>query len=257
MEDHFPLYFERKPIKFHRGLSVSEAKRSPKLKNHYFDPEKLPPRHERYKMTIVWDLDQTLVSADGIENEDENNDQTRLVIRPRAEEVLSLLRRNGDVEFIVWTAGTESHARRVVNSLNTLFFDYVISRDSSWYPIKNLNKFLKSGRDLDTMILVDDRMDIGLDHPENLLVVPPYYPKEKHGEDDASLLYLANILQRAINLYHDQKPNRRGTEGRLPFYSYIFSPLTEKCVLQGNFYYGVRCFSSKKEIEDASLNLWL
>lgn len=241
---YFPLYFsEKKEVV--RGLSFDEAKDIDRLNCWIRDPSQIPERSPDYQLTIVWDLDQTLVSADGVEDEDPDDENTKLVIRPNAERVLIALRKNKDVEFIVWTAGTESHAKRVINSFQNVHFDYVISRNETWYDdIKQTKDLRIINRSLDTVVLVDDRMDVGRKHPENLLVIAPYHPKEKNQDDDASLLYLANILQKAISdyrLYHDKEKR---------FSSFLYSPLTEKCVYRGKFYYGVKTFSSEEELRE-------
>ena len=123
-------------------------------------------------------------------------------------------------------------------------FDHIIARDPSWYshknPVKNLNLITDTNRTLSSMILIDDRMDIGTEHPENLLVVPPYYPKREYATDDSTMLYLVNIIQRAINLYNGTKP----------FSSYLFSPLSEKCIYEDHHYYGVKCFENEKDLKD-------
>jgi hypothetical protein len=195
-------------------------------------------------MTLVWDLDQTLISADGMPGEDENDIDTQLVIRPHAKEILNILKRNLNVEFIVWTAGTKNHAERVVGSFPDINFNHIIARDPSWYspknPVKNLNLISNKTRPLSSIILIDDRMDIGTKHPENLLVVPPYYPKKYHASDDSTMLYLVNIIQRAITLY----------DSKYSFSSYLFSPLSEKCVYEGHTYYGVKCFENKEDLEN-------
>lgn len=242
MEEYFPLSFS-KDKKITRGLSSSESKKIDRLDCWVKDPRKLPKRSSDHKITLVWDLDQTLVSANGLDEEDPDDPDTKLVIRPYAERILIALRKNKDVEFIVWTAGTESHAKRVVKSFGSIHFDYVLSRNSTWFDEVEQTKDLSFlNRDLNTVILIDDRMDVGKETPENILVVPPYNPKEKNKDDDTTLLYLANILQKAINdyrIYHEREKK---------FSSFIFSPLTEKCVYMGDFYYGVKTFDSEEEL---------
>lgn len=244
MENYFPLYFKKPKNKIYRGLSSRESKKIKDKPLVYINPRNVPDRNPEHIMTLVWDLDQTLVSADGLKDEDENDIDTKLVIRPHAREILKILTRNRNVEFIVWTAGVKSHAERVVNSFPCMKFDHIISRDSSWYshsdPVKDLNLISNKSRPLSSIILIDDRMDIGTHHPENLLVVPPYYPKTEYASNDSTMLYLVNILQRAIDMYEDKKP----------FSSYLFSPLSEKCTYEGHIYYGVKCFETQKDLED-------
>ena len=247
LKEFFPLSFKKKNDEITRGLSVNESDK--KICNHIvtLNPKNLKDRDPKYHITLVWDLDQTLISADGIDDEDDNDPDTKLVIRPHAVEVLEILRRNHQVEFIIWTAGSKCHAERVIGSFPNMMFDYVIARDSSWYveknPVKNLNIISSNNRTLESIILIDDRMDIGKETPENLLIVPPYYPKKYYASNDKTLLYLVNIIQRAINLYLRNKSKN--------FSSYLYSPLVEKCVEEDkdiNYYYGVKCFESMDEL---------
>lgn len=245
MEEFFPLSFNKSDDEIKRGLSSKESKDIEISYIVNLDPRKIPDRHSKFKMTLVWDLDQTLISADGIDDEDDEDENTKLVIRPHAEEVLDILKRHRDVEFIIWTAGNDSHAKRVVNSLPEIHFDHIIARDYCWYdtenPVKDLNHLVSNNRILDSIILIDDRMDIGKKHPTNLLIVPPFYPKEKHASNDRTLLYLVNILHRAITLYRNHPET--------PFYCFLFSPLVEKCIDSNNHYYGVKCFTNKEELK--------
>lgn len=244
MQEYFPLYFKKTEKGVVRGLSTNQSEKLSPKPQGYSNPRHIPNRDPCYSLTLVWDLDQTLVSADGINDEKETDPDTELVIRPHAREILNILRRNSNVEFIVWTAGNKEHSERVVGSFPDIKFDHIISRHRSWYddetPAKNLNLISNETRPLETIILIDDRMDIGMNHPENLLIVPPYYPKKGFAADDSTMLYLVNILQRAIDNY-DNKNN---------FSSFLFSPLTEKCVYEDHTYYGVKCFKDQKDLED-------
>ena len=272
MEELFPLSFKKKSPAPSRGLSSKQAESTPDLVNHYINPRDVPDRDTKHILTIIYDLDQTLISADGMDDEDEDHEDTELVIRPHAFDLLNVISRNKDVEFIVWTAACEPHAKRVIHSLRDIHFDYIVTRDRCWYdkknPMKDLNLICRGSRSLETSILIDDRMDNGVKHPENVLIVPPYYPKDR--SHDTTMLYLANILHRAINGYRrDRRESKRDLvpsspplkrpeplkrieplKRPEPFHSYLFSPLVNKCVYEGKFYYGVRCFVSKEELED-------
>jgi len=245
MDEYFMIPFKKGKAEFDRGLSINETKKLPELNNHYENPEKIPPRHSRHLLTIVWDLDQTLVSAEGLASENSESKNLKLVIRPRAIEVLNILRSRQEAEFIVWTAGIPEHAKRVVHSLGIDYFDYIISRSKYWDVIKDLNMLEKTGRSLNTMILVDDRMDIGEPHPENLLIVPRFVPDEC-GPHDMTMLYLGNILYRCCVKYVE-------AEGKLPLRMFLHSPLTIRCrdleICKGD-YYGVNCFLSKQQLKD-------
>lgn len=246
LNEFFPLSFKKTNDEITRGLSVKESER--KKCNHVvnLNPRKIKDRDPKYNITLVWDLDQTLISADGIEDEDDNDPDTKLVIRPHAAEVLEILRRNHQVEFIIWTAGSKCHAERVIGSFPNMTFDYVIARDPSWFmeknQVKNLNLITFNNRNLESIILIDDRMDIGKETPENLLVVPKYEPKKYYASNDKTLLYLVNIIQRAINMYIRNKAPKIS--------SYLYSPLVEKCIDEDKHYYGVKCFESMEELTE-------
>lgn len=243
MEEFFPLRFDRKKLEFQRGLSNNELAAYPELPNHCPDPEKVPPRNPYHLLTIVWDLDETLVSADGTEGEDSKNDDTKLVIRPNALNCLTAIRALYQVEFIVWTAGIKSHAKRVCHSIGPDLFDHVISRSKYWnMDNKDLNKLAKTGRSLNSMILVDNRMDVGATHPENLLVIPEFYPKES-GSNDQSMLYAANIIFRACRKYLEYGTKR-------PLRTFLHSPLTQRLREDRKDYYGVLCFESRQHLHD-------
>lgn len=247
--DLFPLRFKREKPEYHRGLSINEAEKLPDLPNHYLNPMDIPPRKPWQTMTIVWDLDQTLVCDEGLPGENWKSKNHKLIIRPRATQILDLLKSIPEVEFIVWTAGIQNHAKKVCYSLGIDFFDYVISRSEKYWwnertQIKDLNILVKTGRPLNSMIHIDDRMDVGLPHPENLLIVPQYWP-EKAGEKDATMLYLANVIYKACTDYI-----RNG--GKYPLRSFLHSPLTQKCREKGlrDDYYGIYGFASDEQIDD-------
>ena len=85
-----------------------------------------------------------------MDDEDEDHEDTELVIRPHAFDLLNVISRNKDVEFIVWTAACEPHAKRVIHSSETFNFDYIVTRDRCWYdkknPMKDLNLICQGSR---------------------------------------------------------------------------------------------------------------
>lgn len=243
----FPLSFKREKAEYQRGLSINESKEYQPLPNHYLNPVDVPARKSWQSITIVWDLDQTLVCDEGLPKENWKSPDHKLIIRPRAKQVLDILRSIPEVEFIVWTAGTEEHAKKVCYSLGIEFFDYIISRSPKhWWnektQIKDLNLLVKTGRSLNSMIHIDDRMDVGLPHPENLLIVSQYYPAEC-GDKDTTMLYLANIVYRACIEYINNG-------GKYPLRSFLYTPLTQKCREEKgkHDYYGIYCFKSDEQI---------
>ena len=139
------------------------------------------------------------------------------LIRPYAEEVLYFLKQL-NVELILWTAGISSHAKRVADGFNTVSFDYIISRDPSWMPHKTLSSLR---RPLESIIIVDDNPSVALHNMENLLGIPAFSTSGSIDELphwDTSLLYIINILKRAIDLYR---------EVGIPMPKSIIGPLTD------------------------------
>lgn len=59
------------------------------------------------------------------------------------------------------------------------------------------------------------------------------------------MLYLANIVYRAYKLFIMNR-------GKIPFRTFLYSPLTQKCIYSntGEYYYGIKCFKSYDELEN-------
>lgn len=244
----FPLTLKEELARYTEGLSTNETEKLKDLPNIYANPIHIPDREPHYKITVVWDLDQTLVSSDGLieKDIDKEDPDRKLIIRPRAHEILKILKRNEDVEFIIWTAGNKAHMMKVVYSLDGIKFDHIIYRHRCWYnddnPVKDLRTISNESRPLSSMVLIDDRMDVGQHHPENLLIVPKFEPYKSHGDNDMTLLFLANVLQKAIYMYR--------SDDSKPLNNYFYGPLVEKCVRDERYYYGIKCFKNKDELRE-------
>lgn len=142
----------------------------------------IPPKapHLKGKLTVVLDLDETLVYAR----------RGPLYVRPGIEALLSFLRDN--CETIVWTAGMDSYADAVVGEIDKhCTVSHTISRNSTWLPhgkkdVKLLN------RDLDRLILIDNTPDAIRGNEQNSLLVEDYEGGEL---EDTTLCTLVSLLK--------------------------------------------------------------
>jgi hypothetical protein len=167
-----------------RGLGGPKA---PRTKSGYpwsflDHATKLPPKvdEDRLKLTVVLDLDETIVFArDG-----------PVYVRPHAVTLLGYLREH--CEVIVWTSGTKAHAKNVLRVLDPqgLSVKYCIyfnppklsqgdfspaiqSTDSLSYSVYDKDLRLL-GRPLNWTILIDNTAECCTSTPENAIIVADY-----------------------------------------------------------------------------------
>lgn len=150
----------------------------------FFSPSHplIPPKaaHLKDKLTVVLDLDETLVYARA----------GPLYVRPGIEALLSFLRVN--CETIVWTAGIHRYADAVVAEIDKhCVVSHTISRNSAWqHHGKKDVKLLR--RDLDRLVLIDNTPDAIRGNEENSVLVEDYEGGEL---EDTTLYALVNLLQ--------------------------------------------------------------
>eukprot|EP00796_Vickermania_ingenoplastis_P006621 gene6621-4741_t len=141
----------------------------------------LPPQspHLRERLTVVLDLDETLVYARA----------GPLYVRPGIEQLLAFLREH--CETIVWTSGVNRYAEAVVSEIDKhCVVSHTISRDARWVrdgakDVKLLN------RDLDRLILIDNTPDSLRGNELNGLLVEDYEGGEL---EDGTLHSLVELL---------------------------------------------------------------
>lgn len=154
-------------------------------------PLLLPPRKPHMNLTVVFDLDETLVS---------NRHSAEAIPRPYYHAVLEGLRKKKDVELVLWTASTRDVTEKVISSLqdgDVCYFDHIICRDKQWFTEPTHTKNLRLlGRRLDTVVIVENSANCCKLNPQNAILVADY-----HGNDeDASLVNVYYMIEAVIHL---------------------------------------------------------
>lgn len=194
----------------------------------YLIPELSSEEERRRTVTIVFDLDETLVN---------NRRRDRTIVRPHALEVLKKLRLDNPhpvykkdkinagtrlyqsafkalvpsqrrdslnveapsdlelrVEIILWTASVESVGRPVVAKLDPsgTIFDQTIYRDFRWYQDVNYTKDLRRlARDMDRIVIVENSpLSVHLNR-KNAILVSDFVSAAR----DKELILVANVLK--------------------------------------------------------------
>lgn len=171
---------------------------TPKREVH-LSPDLLPPRDAKYDMTLVVDIDETLVDAH----------HAALAIRPYARQFLELVRAClPHVEIIAWTAGMDIHAERVVRvfesqsvaGLEVPIFDHIIARGPDWYnyykcatPYKNI--FRLPGRG-DTTVILDDSTNAAHLSGEHTVIIDAFAspPNDSVWSEDVALTHALQVV---------------------------------------------------------------
>lgn len=151
----------------------------------------LPPRKPDTKLTVVFDLDETLVS---------NRHSTEPIPRPYYHAVLEGLHQKAEVELVLWTASTMDVANKVISSLqdgDVCCFDHIIARDERWFTEPTHTKDLRVlGRPMDRVIIVENSANCCKMNPQNAILVADY-----HGQDeDAALVNVYYMIEGVIQL---------------------------------------------------------
>eukprot|EP01062_Namystynia_karyoxenos_P038573 TRINITY_DN28008_c0_g1_i2.p1 TRINITY_DN28008_c0_g1~~TRINITY_DN28008_c0_g1_i2.p1 ORF type:complete len:671 (+),score=85.08 TRINITY_DN28008_c0_g1_i2:544-2556(+) len=135
----------------------------------------LPPQRHPGRKTIVFDLDETLVSflrtpeaPAGVE--------PGLWFRQGAVQLLQRLRQKG-AEIVVWTAGGSYYAEAVTTLLDPSgAVDHIVANHGAWYS--DAATYTKNvaclGRPLSSTILVDNNPQCAAKTPGVTLIVPDY-----------------------------------------------------------------------------------
>ena len=148
---------------------------------------------EKYKYTLVLDLDETLVHYVKEEN------SAYVQVRPYADYFLKELSKH--FEIVLFTAAEEDYTNIVLNELNkNNYIKYVLCRKYTEFNngcyIKDLSKL---GRDLSKVCIVDNNKDNFSLQPENGLFISSYYGEP----DDDELHYLCDDLMKIIEIQPD------------------------------------------------------
>ncbi|KAJ9450759.1 nuclear lim interactor-interacting factor [Diplonema papillatum] len=129
----------------------------------------LPARHHSHSLTVVFDLDQTLVNA--------HSPQDVVVPRPGLLESLEAIGKCR-AERVLWTASNEAQARFVLKKIPGLaqHFDYLVTWDTAGWGNRRdyVKDILKLRRHLSTTLVIDNDHLVVRPHIPNALVVEDY-----------------------------------------------------------------------------------
>ncbi|CAD8144716.1 unnamed protein product [Paramecium octaurelia] len=173
------------------------------------------PQNLKFKKTVIFDLDETLVHC----NEDESMPSQILLpitfptgekvnaginIRPFAEKMIQLL--SNVCEVMIFTASHECYANEVINHLDPqsrvkrrIFRDSCVTDENSIYYIKNLEVI---DRDLKDVVIVDNASYSFFHHLENGIPIISFYDDKQ----DNQLIKLYRFLINKILPLDDVRP---------------------------------------------------
>eukprot|EP01059_Diplonema_ambulator_P036660 TRINITY_DN9233_c0_g1_i2.p1 TRINITY_DN9233_c0_g1~~TRINITY_DN9233_c0_g1_i2.p1 ORF type:complete len:286 (+),score=63.95 TRINITY_DN9233_c0_g1_i2:91-948(+) len=152
------------------------------------------------ELTVVLDLDETLISFGDDAFAAKGAAGVRL--RPQLKEFLEYLE-EADLEVIIWTAATRSYSKCIHDAINAIkpnVIDYRVYRTNAWYtPQDHVKDLRRLGRDLDKVVMVENRAASGRLQPDNTILVPDFIHKGRGApQDDNSLRQVTNILKAIV-----------------------------------------------------------
>ena len=169
-------------------------------------------KNNNYALTVVLDLDETLIGFEKEENEDnedeeyeeEEEDIKKMIIRPGLYEFLDgLIKIN--CELVLFTSSNKNYADNYINEIEKskkyfkkrLYREHCILIGSAY--VKDLSKL---GRDLSKVIIVDNDLACFYLQQENGILIKPFLGNKD--EKDITLNNLYDILSNIIkNKFHD------------------------------------------------------
>ena len=144
----------------------------------------------KYKYTLVLDLDETLVHC-----QRKANKGFILLLRPGLIEFLEKMK--NICELILFSFGTSNYVDSIINVIEKeeKYFQYILDRNHGMYEngmcVKDLNML---NRDLKSIIIIDDTSKYFQLHQENGICVKPFYGDVEN--DKNTLTILGNILEK-------------------------------------------------------------
>ena len=149
----------------------------------------LPPKKEKYKYTLVLDLDETLVHVkmfpDG---------KAKLTYRPGLFKFLSKMKKL--YELVLFTGSLPEYCNKIMTCMerNEKYFEYKLYRQHctkiNEHYVKDLSKL---GRELNSVIIVDNLSSSFISQPENGILIKDF----NDGMSDGNILRdLGNILEK-------------------------------------------------------------
>eukprot|EP01064_Diplonema_japonicum_P015060 TRINITY_DN22824_c0_g1_i1.p3 TRINITY_DN22824_c0_g1~~TRINITY_DN22824_c0_g1_i1.p3 ORF type:complete len:310 (+),score=27.55 TRINITY_DN22824_c0_g1_i1:2088-3017(+) len=158
----------------------------------------VPVQKKDSELTVVLDLDETLVSFGDNAFASKGTDGVRL--RPRLKNFLDFLE-EADFEVIIWTAATRSYSKCVHEALaavNPNVIHHRLYRTNSWYTADHVKDLRRLGRDLDKVVMVENRAASGRLQPDNTILVPDFTHRGggcRGGEQDHALDHVTSLLK--------------------------------------------------------------
>ena len=165
-------------------------------------------KKDNYILTIVLDLDKTLIYCEDEEDEnyEEEEDEEKeeevkneIILRPGLYEFLDSLMKL-KCELIIFTSSKKQKADEYINKIekNKKYFNKILYRDyCTLIGAAYVKDISKLGRDLSKTIIIDNDLGCFYLQQENGILI-----KSFNGEkDDKNLFNLLNILQKIIIIY--------------------------------------------------------
>ncbi|KAG8343894.1 putative NLI interacting factor like phosphatase [Trypanosoma vivax] len=155
--------------------------------------EQLEPQDGTPVLTVVFDLDETLVS-------NRNVGASGAILRPYCLHMLNALRYMKGIEVVLWTASTKETAMPVVKQLcqSGTVFDDVIYRNNVWFTEPLHTKDLRLlGRNMDRLLIFDNAPNCLKFNPQNAVITDDFRGNVSGG--DATLVNVYYIVER---VYH-------------------------------------------------------
>lgn len=160
-----------------------------------------PPDRTNYRLTVIFDLDETLICIESI-----SNSSYRIYLRPYVRELLQELA-NLNCEIMVWSAGVEYHVKGCLDLIDPEreFIKIAIYRDNSWFDgvpiLKSIN--LIPYRDLGKIILIENNPHAAYRQLRKTLILPSYLVPDSN---DQVLNQLIFWFRQIVLLFNTDKP---------------------------------------------------
>ena len=197
---------EIKEINNKTYLSIRDEKDSQPLYHSVVVPF-LPSlkKDENYILTVVLDLDETLIGFEKDENDEENEEyeeeeddeeDKKMILRPWLYEFLDNLIKL-KCELIVFTSSNKNYADKMIDEIekNKKYFKKRLYRENCVLIgaayVKDISKL---GRDLSKIIIIDNDLACLYLQPENGILIKPFIANSINEKNDKVLNDLYNII---------------------------------------------------------------
>lgn len=176
-----------------KSFGVTPSPQRPLFKKYLL--RELEPQEKAPLVTVVFDLDETLVS-------NRRADLPKALLRAYCIDALRAIRNIEGIEIVLWTASTEETGGPVVEQLEEEFkvFDQVIFRSDEWFTEPMHTKDLRLlGRSMDRVIVFDNAPNCVKLNRFNAILVDDYHGGENpHDETLANICKMITILRDGV-----------------------------------------------------------